>query len=118
MPPVALAIRRLVVRHSLRFELAGLAAVYLVYEAARGLIAGSSLVALQHAHEVARWERSLGVFVEARVQDTAAAVPGLVSVLSFSYLTMHLLGTGAVLLWIYHRSQRAFAWTRTTLLIA
>ena len=92
--------------------------LYAVYEATRGLVAGDAAVALRHAHEVISLERSLHVFVEARVQHAALAVPGLIGTLGFAYLTLHLSLSGGLLVWLHRRRPAAYPFVRTTLLLA
>jgi hypothetical protein len=105
-------------RHSLVVEAAGVLVLYALYEAARGLIAGDRPAAVRHAHDVASIERSLHVFVEGRVQDAAQALPGAIATLGLNYLTLHLVVTGAYLLWLHRRRPNAFPFVRTTLLVA
>ena len=52
------------------------------------------------------------------MQDAAHAFPGLIDLLSISYLTFHLAVTVAVLLWLHRRRPAAFPLVRTTLVIA
>ena len=105
-------------RHSLPVELAMVLGLYTVYEATRGLVAGDATVALRHAHEVISLERSLHVFVEARIQHAALAVPGLIGTLGFAYLTLHLSLSGGLLVWLHRRRPAAYPFVRTTLLLA
>jgi PAP2 superfamily len=104
--------------HSLRAEIAALLALYGLYELGRGLVVGDRQAAIAHAHDVVALERAAGVFVEARVQETAQSVPGLVGLLGIAYLTLHLGVTVGVLLWLHRRRPSAFAFARTTLLVA
>lgn len=106
------------VRHSLRAEAVVVVALYGVYELARGLVAGSADEAVRHAHVLVAIERWLHVFVEGRVQDAAQALPGVIDLLGISYLTLHLGGTVAVLLWLHQRRPAAFPLVRTTLVVA
>ena len=105
-------------RHALRVEAALALGLYVVYEGARGLAAGSAGVAVDHARAIARAERALHVFAEPSLQRVADGVPGLVGVLGASYLTLHLAVTGAVLLWLHRRRPELFPVVRTTLLAA
>jgi PAP2 superfamily len=118
----ALSIRqplgRVVGRHSLGVEAIGVVALYALYEATRGLIAGDRGAAVRHAQDIASLEGSLHVFVEGRVQDAAGVLPGLIGALGLLYLTMHLAVTGVYLLWLHRRRPGAFPVVRTTLLIA
>jgi hypothetical protein len=106
------------VRHSLPAEAAVVLGLYGLYEVARGVVVGDPGEALRHARELVALERSLHVFVEGRVQDAAHALPGLIDLLSVSYLTLHLVGTVAVLLWLHRRRPAAFPLVRTTLVLA
>ena len=106
------------VRHSLRAEAAVVLVLYGLYELARGMVVGDAAVAVRHARQVVTLERSTGVFIEARMQDAAQAFPGLIDLLSISYLTFHLIVTVVVLLWLHRRRPAAFPLIRTTLVIA
>jgi PAP2 superfamily len=105
-------------RHSLAVEAAGVLALYALYEATRGLIAGDRASAVRHAHDVASLERSLHLFVEGGVQDAARTLPGLIGTLGVLYLTLHFAVTGLFLLWLHRRRPGAFPFVRTALLIA
>jgi PAP2 superfamily len=105
-------------RHSLLAESALVLAGYLAYEVSRGLVAGGRSAAFAHAHTVVQVERSLHLFVERNVQHAALDVPGLVASLGFAYLSLHLLLTSSVLLWLHQRHREAFPLVRTTLLVA
>ena len=105
-------------RHALYAEVAAVAALYALYEGARGLVGGHRGVAERHASDVIRLERRLHLFLEPRVQHTAQSIPGLISVLDASYLTLHLTVTIAVLIWLHRRRPERFPYFRTALLIA
>jgi hypothetical protein len=110
--------RWLSVRHSLRSEAAAVLALYGLYELARGLVARDARDADHHAHRIVALERWLHLFLEANVQHAARALPGFTSVLGTAYLTLHLAVTAGVLLWLHRRRPAAFAFVRTTLLLA
>jgi hypothetical protein len=105
-------------RHSLRAEASVVLGLYGLYELARGLAVGDAGQALVNARRVVALEQSTGVFVEGRVQDAVGALPGLIDVLDVSYLTLHLAGTAAVLIWLHQRRPAAFPFVRTTLVLA
>jgi hypothetical protein len=105
-------------RHSLGREIGAIAIIYLGYEATRAFIVGNADLAVRHAHQIVGLERTFRIFVEHEVQRAALAVPGLIAVLGFSYLTFHLGLTGAYLLWAYLRRPDTFPLLRTTLLLA
>ena len=106
------------VRHSLRTEAILVLALYGVYELARGRVVGDASEAVHHARQITTLERSMGLFVEAQVQDAAHTLPGLITLLGFSYLTLHLAVTVGVLLWLHRRRPATFPAVRTTLVLA
>ena len=110
--------RWLSTRHRLRSEAAAVLGLYGLYELARGLVVSDAREADHHAHEVVTLERWLHLFREANVQHAARALPGLTSLLGSAYLTLHLAVTAGVLLWLHQRRPAAFAFVRTTLLLA
>jgi hypothetical protein len=110
--------RWLSTRHALRSEAAAVLGLYGLYELARGLVVSDARGADHHAHRLVALERSLHLFLEANVQHAARALPGLTSLLSTAYLTLHLAVTAAVLLWLHQRRPAAFPFVRTTLLLA
>jgi membrane-associated phospholipid phosphatase len=105
-------------RHSLLSEALLVLGLYGAYELARGVVAGDTGEADQHAHRLVALEQSLHVFHEAGVQQAAQALPGLIGTLGTAYLTLHLTVTVAVLLWLHQRRPESFAFVRTTLLLA
>jgi membrane-associated phospholipid phosphatase len=106
------------VRHSLRAEAAGALTLYGLYELARGLVGADTAEADAHAHRVVALERSLHLFVEAKVQRAVQTLPGLTSLLGVAYLTLHLAVTVGVLLWLHRRRPEDFPFVRTALLLA
>jgi hypothetical protein len=110
--------RWLSTRHRLWSEAAVVLVLYGLYELARGLVVGDAGDADGHAHRVVAIERWLHLFAEANVQHAVRALPGLSSLLGAAYLTLHLALTTGVLLWLHQRRPAAFAFVRTTLLLA
>jgi PAP2 superfamily len=109
--------RGLAERHSLFSEFTTLVVLYGLYELARGIVVGDPRDAVRHAHDVVTIEQSLHLFIETRVQDAARAVPGMAPLLGSAYLTLHLVVTGATLLWLHQRRPQAFPSVRTTLVV-
>jgi hypothetical protein len=105
-------------KHSLGTEAALILGFYAAYEAARGLVSGTRQPAIHRAHEIVALERRLHVFAEPNVQQLARRVPGLLGTLSVAYLTLHLVVTGALLLWLHRRRPIVFPIVRTTLILA
>ena len=106
------------VRHSLPSEAAAVLGLYGLYEIVRGLAGGDARNAHDHAHQVIALERWLHLFLESNVQHAGHALPGLTALLGTAYLTLHLGVTAGVLLWLHQRRPAAFAFVRTTLLLA
>jgi hypothetical protein len=105
-------------RSSLAVEAALLGGVYLAGELTRGLARGGAEVAERHAAAIVRAERHLHVFGEGAVQRAAAHVHGLPALLGYAYLSLHLLGTAGVLLWVYRRRPHAYRRLRNALVLA
>jgi hypothetical protein len=99
-------------------EVLAVVALYLVSELSRGLAGGGEIDAQRHAATVVRAERHLHVFVEATVQRAARDIAGLETLLGYAYLSLHLVVTAAVLIWVYRRHPHAYARLRNTLVIA
>ena len=107
------------VRHPLRVELLTVLGLYAVYESSRGLVSThDGAVAVRHADDIVALERALHMFVERNAQEVAERVGGLVGLLGVAYLTLHLTATGVLLLWLHRRRPHAYAFVRTTLLLA
>lgn len=105
-------------RHSLTVEAAIVVVFYALYEAARGVVAGDRSSAVHRAHQIVDLERAVHVFGEPSVQRFASDVPGLLSLLGFAYVTLHLLVSGSVLVWMHRRRPDAFPLVRTTVIVA
>jgi PAP2 superfamily protein len=113
-----MALRWLATRHSLRVEALAVLAFYAAYELGRAVVASDRAVAVQHAHAVTATERSLHVFAEPRVQDAVRHVPGVMPLLAWAYLSIHLLVTTGLLLWLHQRRPQYFARVRTILVFS
>jgi hypothetical protein len=110
--------------HRLRIGRTGLlevllvAGLYLAGELSRGLARGGTAIAEAHAATIVHLERGLHVFDEGAVQRAVDSVHGLPGLLGYAYLTLHLTGTAAVLVWVYRRHRDAYARLRNTLVVA
>jgi PAP2 superfamily len=105
-------------RHPGVVELAAIAALYAVYELARGLGDATLDVARANTARIVDLERSFGLFFEASVQDWAAGVPSLSTLLGLAYVTLHLGATGAAMVWLHRSHPARFAIVRNVLVIA
>jgi hypothetical protein len=99
-------------------ELAGLVALYGVYEVVRGFGDASLAVAQDHTRGIVDLERGLGVFVERAVQRAVDHVPALPPLLGVLYITLHLGATAGALIWVYRSHRERFPLVRTSLIVA
>jgi len=100
------------------FEVGLIAGIYLLSELSRGIAAGGAEAAQRHAADVVDLERHLHVFAEGSIQRAVHHVALLPGALGYAYLTLHLAGTGAVLLWVHKRHRHAYPRLRNTLALA
>ena len=99
-------------------EIFAVAVLYLGGELFRGLADGGRAAAVRHADDIVRAERALHIFDEAAVQRGVHHLYGLPSLLGYAYLTVHLAGTVAVLVWVYRQRRYAYARVRNVLVAA
>jgi hypothetical protein len=97
-------------------EVATLAALYGVYEIARGQGHATFSVARAHADWIVTLERHLHVFGERAIQNAAHALPGLPTLLGLAYITLHFAGTTAFLVWLHRQHRGYFPLIRNTLI--
>jgi hypothetical protein len=95
-----------------------LGALYLAGELARGLARGGKASAESHTHAIVRLERHLHVFDERAIQQAARHVGGLSTFLGYAYVSVHLAGTVAVLVWVYRRHPNVYVRLRNALALA
>ena len=92
--------------------------LYAAYQMSRGFANDSASLALDHAREVVSLEERLQLFHEGTLQDAVMQLPGMIDALGFAYMSLHLVGTVAVLIWLYARRPDWFPLLRTALAIA
>ena len=97
-------------------EVAALFALYGIYEIVRGFGSASLEAARANTAEIVALERSLGVYGERGVQELAESVPGLPALLGIAYITLHIVATAGVLVWVYRAHRDRFPVVRTTLI--
>lgn len=91
--------------------------VGLVYSLVRGLGAPEqAAVAVENAAHVVALERSLGLLVEASLQELVLELPGALAGLKVYYLAMHLPPIAAALGWVYVCRPRAWPRFRDTMI--
>jgi PAP2 superfamily len=99
-------------------ELAGVAALYALYELVRGFGSTTLAAARSHTDQIVALERHSGLFVERGVQHFVSGLPVLPMILGIAYMTLHLGATGALLVWVHRSHRERFAEVRTTLVVA
>lgn len=95
-----------------------LAGLYFAGELARGIARGGEPAAEAHAATIVQLERSLHVFDEAAIQRAAGHVGDLATFLGYAYVSVHLAGTVAALVWVYRRRRHVYTRLRNTLVVA
>jgi hypothetical protein len=95
-----------------------LGGLYLAGELMRGVARGGEARAEGHAATIVRLERWLHMFDEASIQHAVGHIGGLPTFLGYAYVSLHLAGTVAVLVWVYRRHHTAYAGLRNTLAVA
>jgi PAP2 superfamily len=78
-------------------------ALLLTYKYGRFLVSGQTEVADRNAHRVIGFERTLGMFTEARLQDLVVSSATFVRFLNAYYLAAHVVVTAFAFLWLYAR---------------
>jgi hypothetical protein len=96
-------------------EVATLAALYGIYEAARGQGHATLAAARAHTDGIVSLEQNLHVFGEREIQSAAHWLPGLPTLLGVAYIGLHFLGTAAFLVWLYRRHPERFPFVRNLL---
>jgi hypothetical protein len=104
--------------HSGARELAGLAALYGLYEVVRGAGGENLEVAMRNTADIVRLEQAIGVYVEQGVQQAFEAVPFAPAFLGLLYVLLHFAGTAVALIWIHRRHPDRFPIVRTTFVAA
>ena len=104
--------------HSGAREIAGLAALYGLYEVVRGAGGENVEVAMRNTADIVRLEQAVGVYVEQGVQRAFEAVPFAPAFLGLLYVLLHFAGTAVALIWIHRRHPDRFPIVRTTFVAA
>jgi membrane-associated phospholipid phosphatase len=88
----------------------------IAYELSRRLATGGKPAALEHARDVVRYERALGIYQELAVQRWALDAPGFVmDVARFTYFQCQFTITFGFVLWVYLRRHYAYTLLRNAL---
>ena len=88
----------------------------IAYELSRAFATGGEETALQHAHDVVRMERTLGIFHELAVQQWALDAPDFVmAVARFTYFQCQFTITFGFVIWVYIWRHYAYTMLRNVL---
>jgi hypothetical protein len=104
--------------HSGAREIAGLAALYGLYEVVRGAGGENVQAALANTADIVAVEQAVGIHVERGVQEAFEAIPLAPTLLGLAYVLLHFAGTAAALIWIHRRHPDRFPIVRTTFVVA
>lgn len=96
-------------------EVLAIVAFYAVYSTIRNLHHGNEHEAFQHARELIRLQRSLGLYYEQVVQDWALNVRPLIVAANYFYGSLHFVVTGGVMVYLYRRRSNDYPLWRNTL---
>jgi membrane-associated phospholipid phosphatase len=109
---------RVATRNHLVVEVLVVLGLYGAYQLSRGFANDSASLALDHANEIVSLERRLQLFHEGTLQDAVMRLPGMIDAFGLAYMSLHLGGTVAVLIWLYVRRPAWYPLMRTALAIA
>ena len=104
--------------HSGAREIAGLAALYGLYEVVRGAGGENIQAALRNTADIVALEQKLGIYVERGVQNAFEAIPFAPSLLGLAYMVLHFVGTAVALVWVHRKHPDRFPLVRTTFVAA
>ena len=104
--------------HSGAREIAGLAALYGLYEVIRGAGGENVQAALRNTADIVAFEQKVGIYVERSVQGAFEAIPFAPSLLGLAYMLLHFVGTAVALVWVHRRHPDRFPLVRTTFVVA
>ena len=104
--------------HSGAREIAGLAALYGLYEVVRGAGGEDVQAALANTADIVALEQATGIYVERGVQGAFEAIPFAPALLGLAYVLLHFVGTAVALVWVHRRHPDRFPIVRTTFVAA
>jgi hypothetical protein len=113
--PRTSSVARIAVSSGARSQIGLFLLAYLVYSAARWVMAGDLASAQDHAAWIVDLEKNLGVDSEASVQDALTGTWAL-WLLNHAYIAAQLIVVPGVLIFLYRRSQAIYLRLRNTIL--
>lgn len=98
-------------------EVLAVVGFYAVYSSVRNASEGSALLALEHAVELMRWQRMVGLNVEETLQDWALHFQPLVVACNYVYGSLHFVVTAGAIVYLYRRHTDDYPRWRNTLAV-
>jgi hypothetical protein len=99
-------------------EIAAVLAFYVLYSTIRNLHHGNATEAFQHAKDLIRIQRDLGLYHEQAIQGWALGFRPLIIGANYFYGSLHFIVTGGVMVYLYRRWSDDYPLWRNTLAIA
>jgi hypothetical protein len=84
-------------------ELLAVAVFYLVYSFVRNLHHGNEHEAYEHALDIIRWQKSLGINHEQAIQAWALGSRAFIIACNYFYGSLHFIVTGGVMIYLYRK---------------
>jgi hypothetical protein len=98
-------------------ELAGMGALYYVYDLLRDHVAGPTHTAFAHAQQIVAAERALGLYWERAIQRTFLHLDWFLAFWNLFYGTVHFVMPVVALVWLYRAAPARYTRWRTTLVL-
>lgn len=98
-------------------ELLLILGLYLLYRLAQNSSEGSTALAFEHAREIMRWQGTVGLNIEERLQDWALRFRPLVVALNYVYGSLHFVVTAGVVVFLFRRHPGIYRRWRNALAI-
>jgi hypothetical protein len=99
-------------------EILAVVAFYVVYSTIRNLHHGNADEAFQHARELIRIQRDLGLYHEQTIQDWALGFRPLIVASNYFYGSLHFIVTGGVMVYLYRKWSNDYPLWRNALAVA
>jgi hypothetical protein len=99
-------------------EILAIVAFYMLYSTIRNLHHGNAAEAFQHAKELMRLQRDLGINHEQAIQDWALGSRALIIAANYFYGSLHFIVTGGVMVYLYRKWSNDYPLWRNTLAVA
>ena len=99
-------------------EILAIAAFYVLYSTIRNLHHGNAAEAFEHAKQLMRLQRDLGINHEQAIQDWALGWRPLIIAANYFYGSLHFIVTGGVMVYLYRKWSNDYPLWRNTLAIA